>query len=135
MELLKEIVPNLRRVAYIVGGPGVAYNKMAEEDRQIAASGLGFKWQVYRSAAASDYDEIFARVAAEHFDAAYIPTTPFNINNSTRICQLALRHRMLAVSDAAAWAKGCAGDCPRPVDRGRTGFFIVEQARAAPTLC
>jgi putative tryptophan/tyrosine transport system substrate-binding protein len=110
MELLKEIVPNLRRVAAIVGVPGrIAYpqevSKMSKEDGQIAASALGFTWQVFRSAAASDYDEIFARLAAEHFDAAYIPTDPFNTNNSTRICQLALRHRIPAVTEPAEWAK------------------------------
>jgi hypothetical protein len=87
MELLKEIVPNLRRVAWIVGVPGITSyppetSKISEEDRQIAASALGFTWQIFRAAAASDYDEIFARLAAEHFDAAYIPTTPFNTNNA-----------------------------------------------------
>ena len=109
MELLKEIVPNMRRVAYVVGVPGVAYPpeaiKMGEEDRQIAASTLGFTWQVFRSAAASDYDAIFARLAVEHFDAAYIPTDPFNTNNLTRICQLALRHRIPAVTEPARWAR------------------------------
>jgi putative ABC transport system substrate-binding protein len=109
MELLKEIVPNMRRVAYIVGVPGVVYPpeaiKTGEEDRQIAASALGFTWQVFRSATASGYDEIFARLAAEHFDAAYIPTDPFNTNNLTRICQLALRHRIPAVTEPARWAR------------------------------
>jgi len=110
MELLKEIVPNLRRVAYITGVPGTASyppeaSKIAQEDMQIAAKALGFTWEVFRSAAASDCDEIFARLAAEHFDAAYIPTTPFNTNNLTRICQLALRHRIPAVTEPAEWAE------------------------------
>src|SRR5262249_34664437 len=109
MELLKEIVPNLRRVAYIFGVPGVAYPpgtaKMAEEDRQSAARALGVTWSLFRVAAASDYAEIFARLAAEHFDAAYIPTDPFNTNNLTRICQLALRHRIPAITEPARWAR------------------------------
>jgi putative ABC transport system substrate-binding protein len=78
---------------------------MGNEDTQIAASALGFTWQMFRSAAPSDYDEIFARLEAEHFDAAYIPTDPFNTNNSTRICQLALRHRIPAVTEPAGWAE------------------------------
>ena len=111
MELLKEIVPNLRRVAYIAGVPGAAYShpevfKIAEEDRQSAASALGFTWQVFWAAAASDYDEIFARLATEHFDAAYIPNAQFNRNNAARICQLALRYRIPAVSETSDWAKG-----------------------------
>jgi len=110
MEILKEIVPNLTRVAYITGVPGTASyppeaSKIAQEDMQTAASALGFTWQVFRSAAASEYDEIFARLAAEHFDAAYIPTTPFNTNNLARICQLALRHRIPAVTEPVRWAR------------------------------
>jgi putative ABC transport system substrate-binding protein len=112
MDLLKEIVPNLRRVAYIrekhlvtaTDTPPEVF-KVGEENRAIAASTLGFGWQVFDVAAASEYDEIFDRLAAEHFDAAYIPATPFNNQNRTRICQLALRHRIPAVSDAAEGVK------------------------------
>jgi hypothetical protein len=110
MELLKEIVPNLRRVAYVVGVAGdtnapPGYFKIREETRQIAASTLGFTWQVFPAAVENDYDEIFARLAAEHFDAAYIPGTPFSNNNASRICQLALRHRIPSVRDTAGWAR------------------------------
>jgi len=108
MELLKEIVPNLRRMALIREVLGAVYSspEVGIEDRHIAASALGLTWQVFPVAAATDYDEIFARLAAEHFDAAYVPATPFNINNQTRICQLALRHRIPTVSETSRWAKG-----------------------------
>jgi putative ABC transport system substrate-binding protein len=110
MELLKEIVPNLRRVAFVTGVAGAVFSspetsKIVEEDRQIAASALGFTWQVFPAAVTSDYEKIFARLAAEHFDAAYIPNTPFDSQNQTRICQLALRHRIPTVGVSARWAK------------------------------
>jgi putative tryptophan/tyrosine transport system substrate-binding protein len=110
MEFLKEIIPNLRRVASVVGAPEAAYSppeaaKVAEENWTIAGRTLGFTWQAFPAAVANDYDTIFARLAAEHFDAALIPGTPFNFNNSTRICQLALRHRMPAVGETVGWAK------------------------------
>jgi hypothetical protein len=81
MEILKEFVPNLRRVAYVpglrVGGPVYLPPeavKIGQEDGQIAASALGFTWQNFRALdVANDYDEIFARLEAEHFDAAYMP--------------------------------------------------------------
>jgi len=110
MELLKEIVPNLRRVAYVTGGLGVPpppeASKIVEDDRQIAASALGFTWQVFLADGANDYDKIFARLEAEHFDAAYIPNAPSDSENLTRICQLALRHRIPTVSVSGRWAKG-----------------------------
>jgi len=110
MELLKEIVPNLRRVAFVVGVGGATdvppkTLKILREYQTIAANKLGFTWQDFRAAVADDYDEIFARLAAEHFDAAYITGTPVNLQNQTRICQLALRHRIPAVSEDARWAR------------------------------
>ena len=38
-------------------------------------------------------------------DAAYIPGIPVNLQNQTRICQLALRHRIPAVSEDTPWAR------------------------------
>jgi putative tryptophan/tyrosine transport system substrate-binding protein len=111
MELLKEIVPNLRRVAVIQGVLGAAYTppevRKIREEFRITASEQGFTLQNFGSRVPDDYDEIFARVAAEHFDAAYIPGTPFNNNNATRICQLALRHRIPTVSESSGWPKSC----------------------------
>jgi putative ABC transport system substrate-binding protein len=105
MELLKEIVPNLRRVAIVTGNLGAAYTppeafKINQETAESTSSALGFTRQVFPAAVANDYDEIFARLAAEHFDAAYIPSTPFNIHNLTHICQLALRHRIPTISES-----------------------------------
>jgi putative ABC transport system substrate-binding protein len=118
MELLKEIVPHLKRVAFITGVPGAAYfppevPKIVEENLRIAAGALGFTWQVFRAAVENDYDGIFARLAAEHFDAAYISTSPFNFNNFTRICELALRHRIPTVTESTGFV--------RPVWWGRVG--------------
>src|SRR5262249_5985948 len=108
MELLKEIVPHLKRAAYVEGAnppiPPEAM-KFRDESAAIAASTLGFTWQPFRAVASNDYDEVFARLAAEHFDAAYIPSTPANVHNQTRICQLALRHRIPTISEDAGWAR------------------------------
>ena len=68
MELLKEIVPHLKRVAFIEGGPspGPEVIKIGTEDAAIAASRLGLTGQLFQPAVASDYEETFARIAAEH---------------------------------------------------------------------
>jgi len=107
MELLKEIVPNLKRVAWLSNAPSASPEamKITGDDRQITASTLGFTWQIFRPAVENDYDEIFARLATEHFDAVNVIGSPYNNQNATRICQLALRHRIPAVSETATWAK------------------------------
>jgi putative ABC transport system substrate-binding protein len=111
MELLKEIVPNLRRVAWLssaemVNSPPETF-KILGEDQQIVASTFGLTWQIFRPAVENDYDELFARLATEHFDAVYLVESPYNNQNATRICQLALRHRIPAVTNTATWAKKC----------------------------
>jgi putative ABC transport system substrate-binding protein len=113
MELLKEILPYMRRVAYILGisgpNPPPEVSKIAEEDLKSVANTLGLTWQIFQAAVANDYDEIFARITAEHFDAAYIPETAINIQNAARIRELALRHRIPAASEAPEWAQGEGG--------------------------
>jgi putative ABC transport system substrate-binding protein len=57
---------------------------------------------------ANDYDEIFTRLAAEHFDAVKIPSDPLSNQpqNIVRISQLALRHLIPTVGEGAQYAKG-----------------------------
>jgi putative ABC transport system substrate-binding protein len=109
-ELLIEVIPNLKRIAFVRGVGGVpedqtAARKIGEEDRQFSAIALGFTWQVFLAASASDYDNIFARLEAEHFDAVNVPGNPLNVENLTRICELAQRHRIPAVGEGDDWAK------------------------------
>jgi putative ABC transport system substrate-binding protein len=107
IELMKEILPHLKRVAFI--GSVYADPKVTEEIEEhitIAAGTLRFTWQSFRAAAANDFDEIFVRLAAEHFDAAFVLAQPLTNQNSKRIIELALRHRIPAIGEASSWAKG-----------------------------
>src|SRR5262249_61641700 len=82
IELLKEIVPHLKQLAIISSVYGDEEGvKITEENLTIAARRLGFAWQHFKAVAANDYNEIFARLAAEHFDAAYITADPFTTQN------------------------------------------------------
>ena len=63
IELLTEIVPHLRRVAYIADPsdrpPPVALSKVGKEHVTSAASTPGFTWQYFPPALGNDYDENF----------------------------------------------------------------------------
>jgi putative ABC transport system substrate-binding protein len=106
IELLKELVPHLKRLA-IIGGANADPEavEIVEENATSAARTLDFAWQQFRPVVPNDYDEIFARLAAEHFDAAYITAVPLVNQNRTRIIELALRHLMPAVGEGSIWAK------------------------------
>jgi len=106
IEFLKETVPNLRRLAIISSVYGdLEADDIIEENLNIAASKLGFAWHRFRAVAANDYDEIFGRLAAEHFDAAYIAWDGFTNLYILRIIDLALRYLIPAVGEASGWAR------------------------------
>jgi len=107
LEFLKEIVPHLRRLALVASEhQDSKAAQTLQETFTIAASTLGFTWERFRPVLASDYDEVFARIAAEHFDAALISPDPLTQQNAARVIELALRHRIPTVGASTAWAKG-----------------------------
>jgi putative ABC transport system substrate-binding protein len=93
--LLKRLLPRLAKLAVIErqGGDAVVHAQL-EKDVTDAATKLGFAWQAFDPAAPEDYDAIFARLAAEGFDAAYVEPGPLLDANQTRIAGLAIRHRI-----------------------------------------
>jgi putative ABC transport system substrate-binding protein len=109
LELLKEIVPDMRRVAVISSShpPPPEVTKIGTDLFNAAANALGLTWVAFRPVVGDDFDEIFARIVAEHFDAAYIVGNPLNNQpqNMARIGQLALRHQIPTVGEQAAFAR------------------------------
>jgi putative ABC transport system substrate-binding protein len=106
IEVLKEFVPDLRRLA-VIGSVHADPNalEVTKENLAIAANTLGINWQLFQAVVASDYDAIFARLATEHFDAAYLLSDPFTQQNGTRIVELALQHLVPAIGEGSNWAR------------------------------
>ncbi len=106
MELLKELLPRLSRLAFIYrkGGDPISLQQM-EKELITAAGALGFTWETFYPAVPEDYDRIFARLAAEGFDAAYISPGPLGYANRGRIAKMALQHRVPTVSDTTEYAR------------------------------
>jgi putative ABC transport system substrate-binding protein len=107
LELLKEIVPHLRRYA-LVASEYIDSRAAQTTDESIitAASRFGFTWQRFRAAVANDYDGIFSQIAKEQFDAAGIQPDPLTQQNAAHISELALLHRIPTVGTSPQWARG-----------------------------
>ncbi len=106
VELLKELVPRMSRLAIVYrkdADPGD--HQQLEKDLTAAAASLGFRWTIFYPADGKDIDELFARLAADGFDAAYVVTNPVTFANRQRLAQLALRWRIPAVSEATEYAR------------------------------
>jgi putative ABC transport system substrate-binding protein len=93
--LLKRLLPRLAKLAVIerLGADSVVHAQF-EKDVTEASTKLAFTWQAFSPAAPEDYDSIFARLAAEGYDAAYVEPGPLLDANLARVAGLAVRHRI-----------------------------------------
>ena len=106
MQMLKQMLPRLARLAIIWWAKSdPPFIARTEKDVTAAASTLGFTWQAFRAGVPEDYDRIFAGLAAEGFDAAYVPPSPLSYANFVRIAVLGRRHRILTLGDHPIFAK------------------------------
>ena len=106
IELLKQIVPSFRRLAFI----GLADQKNSQivaEYLSAAARSFGFEWQHFRPVVATDYDAIFAHLATEQFDGAYIQADTLSVQAESRmrIVQLTLRYMLPTIGEDAQLAR------------------------------
>jgi putative ABC transport system substrate-binding protein len=95
MELLKQVVPRLRRVAFLWDPtmPTTTEDLMLVE---AAAQALGLKLQVVPARGANDYDRAFVAMMEQHADALMVASTPTFIQDRRRIIRLAATHRLAA---------------------------------------
>jgi putative ABC transport system substrate-binding protein len=97
LELLKEAVPNVARVAifYDPSIPGPL--REAKDVLPVAARGLGLTVRPLEIRAADDFDKAFAALTKERPDALYATVGPVITNNVKRIAAFALKSRLPSV--------------------------------------
>ncbi|MBM2806377.1 MAG: hypothetical protein HW419_4270, partial [Deltaproteobacteria bacterium] len=94
LELLKEAVPKLARVAvlYDPAIPGTV--REVKEDLSIAARGLRLTLQPWEVRAADGFDKIFAALNKQRPDGLYVSGGPLMAANGKRIVGFALKSRL-----------------------------------------
>ena len=95
LELLKETVPKIRRVA-ILSNPTNAYHQLAIREVNVAARSLGVQLQLLEVRGPKEFDGAFAAMVKEHAAALLVVADSlFNIHR-TRLADLAARSRLPA---------------------------------------
>jgi putative ABC transport system substrate-binding protein len=104
LQLLKELVPQARRVAVIVNPdfPGMAAYAQAFE---VGAHGLGVTTQAVRLRAGSDVDTAWVHSMRDRPDALYVVVDPLVGLHMGQILQLAARLRLPAIYTARSWVE------------------------------
>src|SRR5262249_1302109 len=93
LELLKETVPKIRRVA-ILSNPANAYHPLAIREVTVAARSLGVQLQFLEARGPTEFDGAFAAMATERVGALLVVSDAIFNSHRTRLADLAARSRL-----------------------------------------
>jgi len=97
LEILKEVVPRLSRVA-ILGSPGAPLSPKGRQDLESAAAALGLELRYFDVRGADDLDQAFRDIAQARAGALLVRADPFVLEaNDRRVVGLALKYRLPAM--------------------------------------
>ena len=96
LELLKEAVPKLARVAvlYDAAAPRTAQVK---EDLLVAARALGLTVRFWEVRAADGFEQVFVALSKQRPEGLYVPPGPLMAANEKRIAGFGLKNRLPSV--------------------------------------
>jgi putative ABC transport system substrate-binding protein len=94
LELLKEAVPKVARLAVIYDPTPPGTIREVKEDLPVAARSLGLTIQSWAVRTADDFDAIFAAMGTQRPDALCVTGGPILINNGKRVADVALKARL-----------------------------------------
>jgi putative ABC transport system substrate-binding protein len=95
LELLKETVPKVRRVA-ILSNPANPSQPGAIKEVNVAARSLGVQLQLLEARGPNDFDGAFAAMATERVGALLVLAESLFVLHRTRLADLAARRRLPA---------------------------------------
>ena len=95
LELLKETVPKIRRVA-ILSNPTNAYHALAIREANVAAPSLGVQLQLLEARGPNEFDGAFAAMGKDRAGALLVLSDAMLNSHRTRLADLAARNRLPA---------------------------------------
>jgi ABC-type uncharacterized transport system substrate-binding protein len=104
LELMKEIVPKLWRVA-VLGTSSRSGNAQSLKETELAAGALGVKLQYLDILSPKDIETAFQAASKGRADAVLVLTSPFATSQRTNFTGLAAKNRLPAVYDRAEFVE------------------------------
>src|SRR5262245_2933225 len=128
LELLKETVPKIRRVA-ILSNPTNAYHQLAIREANVAARSLGVQLQLLEARGPNEFDGAFAAMAKERVGALLVLSDAMLNSHRTRLADLAARSRLPAAYGVgeSVEAGGLMSYGPSFLDLFRRGATFVDK--------
>jgi putative tryptophan/tyrosine transport system substrate-binding protein len=129
LDLLKEILPKLSRVAFLAYGPDPAHKIFVKEAQQ-AAEKMAMKFQPVIITSAEDIESAFSALTKERAEALIIqPLFISNLGQGRRIAEQAVKDRLPTISDGSGFpeAGGLMLYGPNQTQSMRRGAIIVDK--------
>jgi len=105
LELLREILPKLSRVAFLAHGGDPAH-KLFVKEAQDAARQFGMTFQPVVIGGPEEIESAFSAIARERAGALIVqPLFINNLGQGPKIAELAVKHRLPTASDGALFAE------------------------------
>ena len=117
LELLKEAVPKVARVAVLYGSASQSRVLDVKEDLPVAARALKLTLQPWEVRAAGEFDRVFAAMSKQRPDGLYVIGSPLMNTNLKRITGFALKSRLPATYSFRA-----------AIDAGGLMYYGADQA-------
>ena len=96
LQLLKETVPRVSRVAVLRNPANVAHPLVLKEI-EVAARSLGVQLQILEARGPEVFDSAFAAMTRERAGALFVLSDGMFLLNRTRLAELAAKHRLPAI--------------------------------------
>lgn len=104
LELLKELVPTISRVAVLWNGAN-PYTVTVVKQTKGAARSLDIELQFLEVRAAADFDRVFAAAAHGRPDGLFVVEDPLTISHRRSIADFAAKHRLPAIYGSGGFVK------------------------------
>jgi putative ABC transport system substrate-binding protein len=96
LELLRELVPQAKRVAVLVSPADAVSTAATLPDVEASARTIGLKIRVFNADTSGEIDSAFEAMGREPTDALFVSATPFFTGRRVQVAQLAAFHRLPA---------------------------------------
>ena len=128
LELLKQIVPRLTRVAFVIN-PSSPMSPHHVREAQKAATALGVRLQVVEVRDPDEFERALVVIAKDRPDALYVVGNPNLFSQRPRVLGLVARNRLPAIWVESTWVTdgGQIGYAPNQPDMFRRGAWYVDR--------
>ena len=96
LELIKEVVPKVSRVA-VLGNPGEPQHKSAVSEAEGAGRVLGVTLQLLEARGPNEFDRAFAAMVRDHAGALLVLSGPVYVLHRGQLANLAAKRRLPAI--------------------------------------